>query len=87
MNIHEIVGTIIRGEQALRFPLKRDHGGWVSDANGNHVLDIRGWGRLQYHEDGEEAAAVVQDAIGDWVVETLNAEWKRQMDLQRMVQV
>ena len=87
MTIHEIVGTIICGEQALKFPLKRDFGGWVNDANGNHVLDIRGWGRLQYHKDGEEAASVLQDAIGDWVVETLNAEWDRILKMQQSVQV
>jgi hypothetical protein len=76
MPIEQIVATIIRGEQALKFPLKI-HTGWISDANGNHILDVRGWGYLQYHKDGNEAAAVLQDAIGDWVVETLNAEAKR----------
>lgn len=77
MNIHEIVGTIIRGEQALKFPLKVSSN-WVADANGNHILDVRGWGRLQYHEDGEYAATKLQDAIGRWVVDTLNAEAQRQ---------
>lgn len=75
MKIEQIVSTIIRGEQALKFPLKIDHG-WVSDANGNHILDMRGWGYLQYHSDGEQAGADLQDAIGDWVVETLNEKAK-----------
>lgn len=75
MNLKEIVGTIIRGEQALKFPLEI-HNGWVSDANSNHVLDVRGWGYLQYHSEGREKAAELQDAIGDWVVETLNAAAK-----------
>ncbi len=70
MTLKEIVGTIIRGEQALKFPLKRGMAGDVWDANSGRVLDIRGWGRLQYHADG----AKLQDAIGDWVVETLNKE-------------
>lgn len=76
MNIVEVVSTIIRGEQAIKFPLtNRD--GWIADANSNHILDVRGWGYLQYHDKGEQAAADVQDAIGDWVVATLNAEASR----------
>lgn len=77
MTIQEIVSTIIRGEQALKFPLKINSG-WIADANGNHIMDMRGWGYLQYHSDGEEAAAVLQDAIGDWVIKTLNEEAARQ---------
>lgn len=77
MELKEIVGTIIRGEQALKFPLVR-HGTWVSDANANHVLDIRGWGYLQYHSEGAIVGGELQDAIGDWVVKTLNEEAQRQ---------
>jgi len=76
MELKEIVGTIIRGEQALKFPLKITNG-WVSDANSNHVLDIRGWGYLQYAKP-EGRGAELQDAIGDWVVKTLNEEAARQ---------
>lgn len=77
MNIQEIVGVIISGEQALKFPLKLEGYGTIMDANSNHVADIRGWGRLQYHPDGDEAASKLQDAIGDWVVNTLNEEAAR----------
>jgi hypothetical protein len=77
MELNEIVGVIIRGEQALKFPLTA-HNGWISDANHNHILDVRGWEYLQYHDDGHDAAAALQDAIGDWVVRTLNEEAKRQ---------
>lgn len=76
MTIQEIVGTVIRGEQVLKFPLEH-RSGWISDANSNHVLDVRGWGYIQYHSDGSKAAADLQDAIGDWVVATLNAEAAR----------
>jgi hypothetical protein len=38
------------------------------------VLDVRGWGHLQYHPDGEEAGRATQEAIAQWVVDTLNAE-------------
>lgn len=78
MTLKEIVGTIIRGEQALKFPLNRNFGQWISDANGNHIIDMRGWGYLQYHSDGPEAAAKLQDHITDWVVKTLNEEAARQ---------
>lgn len=70
------MGTIIRGEQALKFPLSIS-GGWISDANAHHILDVRGWGYLQYHSEGQEKAGELQDFIGDWVVETLNAEAKK----------
>lgn len=78
MELNEIVGTIIRGQQALKFPLKLGAAGDVWDANSSRVLDIRGWGMLQYHPDGQEAAAKLQDAIGEWVVKTLNEEAARQ---------
>ena len=71
MTLKEIKNTIIRGENALKFPLRVDSG-WVSDANGNHILDIRGWGYLQYADNGK--GAEIQDAIAKWVVDTLNKE-------------
>lgn len=77
MELKEIVATIIRGEQALKFPLKI-YCGMVHDANSHHVLDIRGWGNIQYHSDGREAAEKLQDSIGDWIVKTLNEEAQRQ---------
>lgn len=78
MNIKEICATLIRGEQVIKFPLTI-HCGRVHDANSHHVLDIRGWGNIQYHSDGPDAAAALQDAIGDWVVKTLNEEAKRHL--------
>ena len=68
--IKEISETIIRGEKALVFPLKLSNETWVSDQIGHHVLDIRGWGYLQYADDGK--GAEIQDSIGEWVVKTLN---------------
>lgn len=79
MDIKAIARTLIRGEQALSFPLKYDDmGQTIFDAKGNMILQIRGWGRLQYHPDGQDAAAKLQDEIGKWVVDTLNAEAHRQ---------
>ena len=74
MTIEEIASTVIRGEKALVFPLKEDAGtGWITDQLGHHVLDVRGWGYLQYHEKGEE----LQDGIIAWVIETLNKEFEK----------
>lgn len=67
MTIEEILKTKIRGEAAIKFPLSIDWGR-ITDADGNMVLDVRGWGHYQYHEKGQE----IQDTIGQWVVDTLN---------------
>lgn len=69
MSIKEIANTIIRGEKALTFPLV-NHDGWIADKNGHHVLDMRGWGFLQYADN--DKGAELQDGIADWVVKTLN---------------
>lgn len=74
IDIEQICKEIIRGEPAVKFPLKLAHGTWISDANGGHVIDIRGWGKLQYHEQGVDYAANIQDSFAIWVVETLNNE-------------
>lgn len=42
--------------------------GMIHDKEGNHIVDIRGWGRLQYMKDGE----ILQDKIGDWVAQAIN---------------
>lgn len=73
LTLKEITSTIIRGKPALVMPLKYDEmGQMIFDAAGHHVADLRGWGAIQYHPDGEEAAANLQDSIGLWIVETLN---------------
>lgn len=60
--------------KAIVFPLKHEGYGTVWDAKKNHVLDIRGWGRLQYHPNGHE----LQDGIADWMVATLNEAYKKE---------
>ena len=76
-NLKSITQTIIRGEPAVKFPLRYK---WtkVLDANGGMVFDMRGWGRLQYHPDGEEAAAKFQDSLGRCFVDIINREAKAQ---------
>lgn len=72
-NIHEIADHKIRGENVITFPLKHAAAGGIWDANGCHILDIRGWGRLQYDtENGSQ----LHDAIAEWVVKTLNEAYE-----------
>lgn len=42
----------------------------IIDANRNHVLDIRGWGRLQHLNDGGD----IQDNLGELITEFLNKQ-------------
>ncbi len=72
MTIQEIANTIIRGQKAIVFPLI-NHDGWIADQNGHHILDIRGWGFLQYADDNK--GAELQDGITQWVVDTLNEQY------------
>lgn len=70
MNLADLAQILIRGEKCITFPLKHNAAGMVHDANGCHVLDIRGWGRIQYL--GPEASQL-HDAIADQVVIILNS--------------
>lgn len=58
-------------------PFRADkYDGWVWDANGVHVLTVRGWGHLTGGGAlglGEDEAVEIQDSFHKWVVETLNA--------------
>jgi hypothetical protein len=44
----------------------------VFDGNNQHAVDIRGWGRLLYMENG----ALIQDAFGELVADLLNEKFK-----------
>jgi hypothetical protein len=76
LELKEIVSTIIRGQEAVKFPLVFESG-FIWDANDHHILDLRGWGCLQHHSKGTDAAVALQHAIGIWIVKTLNAEAAR----------
>lgn len=84
MDILEIVNTKIRGEKAITFPLKHIMGG-IWDSNSHHILDIRGWGFIQYLE-GEGKAEALQDAIGDWVVRALNENYEERLTRSNKMQ-
>lgn len=48
-----------------------NYGQIIFDADNNHVLDIRGWGRIQYKDNAEAK----QDAFGQFVCNLLNENW------------
>jgi hypothetical protein len=49
-----------------------EYGQSIYDANNNLAIDVRGWGRIQYLENGE----VKQDAFGRYVTRLLNEHYK-----------
>ncbi len=56
---------MIDPRESFKAPFKYDDavGGYVFDANGSMVLQIRGWGRLQYL--GEDKAIAIQVWLGE----------------------
>ena len=46
----------------------------IRDANGDYVCDIRGWGRLQYYERGDE----LQDKMAKFVEDAINEKLERE---------
>lgn len=73
-DIKKIANILIRGKKVMVFPLHISSG-MVFDQGGNHILDMRGWGFLQYADD--DKGADLQDAIGEWVVNTLNEAYEK----------
>lgn len=59
-------------KKLIAYPVKFQIGK-IFDANGDHILDIRGWGRLQYMPTPETK----QDAIGEWIAEAINEKLQR----------
>ena len=49
----------------IKFPVKGDEYGHVYDVDNNLILDIRGWGRLQYKDRGEEIMFQMENLIVD----------------------
>jgi hypothetical protein len=50
-----------------------EYGQMIFDANNEHVLDIRGWGRIQYLPDAEAK----QDTFGRFVADMLNETYEQ----------
>lgn len=58
-------------------PFKHDSG-MIVDKDFHRILDVRGWGHLTgkgSHGIDENAAAEIQDAIGEWVAVMLTDYW------------
>lgn len=53
-------------------PVKATYAG-VWDAEGHHILDMRGWGRLQYFENGDQ----IQDRLAEYVAAAINEKLER----------
>lgn len=60
-----------RPKQLIAGPVKATYQ-MIHDAEGNHICDIRGWGRLQYFESGD----LLQDKITQFVVDAINERLK-----------
>ena len=65
------------------------HRGYIWDSKGEMVCDdggavdsiarIRGWGRLQYIQDGEFEPEELQDCVGELVAEALTKLWTEEL--------
>jgi hypothetical protein len=54
-------------------PFRFDEGGgFIWDANNNHVADVRGWSHIAKHASPEK----LQDAVKELIVEALNKLWE-----------
>lgn len=42
--------------------------GMIFDEDGNHICDVRGWGRYQYMKDG----AQIHDKVAEWIADAIN---------------
>ena len=46
----------------------------IFDSDNNLVLDVRAWGQLQYHQNGEH----LQDKFGEHVTNLLNKDFENE---------
>jgi hypothetical protein len=64
----------------IKFPVKLEHG-YIYDADGNMITQIRGWGRLQYLENGEAK----QDTIGQFVTDAINEKLTHGLSIKKAI--
>ncbi len=67
-----------------RTPWKMDHG-FILDADGHKVLDVRGYGRLTGKGSGalglsDETASLLQDELGQHVIDLINKQAQAEKD-------
>lgn len=62
-------------QKLIKLPVKADRFGmYIFDADNNMVMEVRGWGRLQYK--GEDEGIKAQIKIGNAFVEAFNEKYK-----------
>jgi hypothetical protein len=57
-----------------------DCGAFITDANGDRILDMRGWGHLTgqgAHGLKHDAATKIQDQTGEDLAKLLTANWPK----------
>lgn len=58
----------------IKGPVTAGMAGDIWDSDSFHVCDVRGWGRLQYFERGEE----LQDKMAKFVADAINEKLERE---------
>lgn len=51
----------------ISFPVQGDDYGHIFDRDRNHVLDIRGWGRVQYLDNSEQVMMDMEGMVVDLI--------------------
>lgn len=61
----------------IKGPFRYDElgGGYIWDANGRMIANVRGWGWIQYMDDPEER----QDTLGKFLAEALTEKLQREL--------
>lgn len=54
----------------------------IFTSDDDHVLDIRGWGRIQYMFNDKRDALKFQDDIGKWVADAINQKLNRENGIE-----
>ncbi len=68
-------------KKVIDFPVRYDnYGTSIFDESNNQILDIRGWGRLQYSDNAEE----LQDSIGKFVADAINKHAEKDEGVQKL---
>lgn len=68
----------MKAKDFIKGPVRFDphSDGIILDNEGNHIVDVRGWGRFQYMEEGEEK----HEFISEWIAEAINEKLERESD-------
>jgi len=60
--------------EVVKLPLRYDdYGQMIFDSNGNLFIEVRGWGKFQYKDNGQE----VQDSFGKMITDAFNEKYTK----------